>query len=150
MTSTLNDLLDVVIRDEINAQKFYMILSEKSEDQKLKKFFISLANEEKGHELILHDMKSMEIFDGSVEIDEESLEEVEGAHIIDDAELIDDMTIEDGFQIAMKREIKAVQVYRQMAETTENEEIMKLLFRMVSDEQRHYDIISQTYKMHID
>ena len=148
MVNTLNDLLDVAIRDEINAQKFYMIMSEKTEDQKLKKFFISLAKEENGHELILKDMKDMEIFDGSVEIDEESLEMLEGAHIINDEEPIDDMTIERGFQIAMKREDNAVQVYRQMAETTANEEIMRLLFRIVSDEERHFNIISEKYKLY--
>ena len=38
----------------------------------LKKFLISLADEENGHELIHKDMKHMEIFDGSVEVDEES------------------------------------------------------------------------------
>jgi rubrerythrin len=150
MASTLNDLLDAAIRDEINAQKFYMILSEKAKDQNLKKFFTSLAKEERGHELILHDMKSMEIFDGSVETDEESVEKLEGAHIIDDGESIDNMTIERGLKIAMNRESKAVQVYRQMAETTPNEEIMRLLFRIVSDEERHYDIIRQNYKMYGD
>jgi rubrerythrin len=148
MASTLNDLLDVAIRDEINAQKFYMIMSEKSGDENLKKFFTSLAKEEKGHEMILKDMKDMETFDGSVEIDDESLEKLEGAHIIDDAGPIDDMTIERGLEIAMKRENKAVEVYKQMAETTDNKEIMKLLFRIVSDEQRHFEIISQNYKMY--
>jgi rubrerythrin len=149
MARTLNDLLDVAILDEINAQKFYMVMSEKTEDQKLKQFFISLAKEENGHERILKDMKNMEIFDGSAEIDEESLEKLEGAHIIDDAEPIDDMTIEQGFKIAIKRETKAVEVYQQLAETTPNEEIMKVLFRIVSDEQRHLDIISQNYKLYV-
>jgi rubrerythrin len=148
MAKTLNDLLDVSIRDEINAQKFYRIMSEKAGNSKLKEIFISLANEENGHELILKDMKEMEIFDDSVEVDEESLEKIEGAHIIDDAEPIDDMTIERALQIALKRENKAIQVYRQMAESTPNEEIMRLLFRIVSDEQRHINIISQNYKMY--
>ena len=148
MSKTLNDLLDVVIRDEINAQKFYRIMSEKTENPKLKAFFISLVNEENGHEAILRDLKDMEVFDGSVEVDEESLEKLEGAHIIDDAESIDDMTIERAMQIAMKREDKAIQVYRQIAESTPNEEIMRLFFRIASDEQRHYDIIDQNYKIH--
>jgi len=149
MAKTLNDLLDVAIRDEINAQKFYRIMSEKAGNPKLKDFFISLANEENGHEMILKDIKDMEIFDGSVEVDEESLEKIEGAHIIDDAEPIDDMSIERAMQIAMKRETKAIQVYRQMAESTPHEEIMRLLFRIASDEQRHFDILSQNYKMHM-
>jgi rubrerythrin len=140
--------LDVAIRDEMNAQKFYRIMSEKAGNPKLKEIFISLAKEENGHELILKDMKEMEIFDGSVEVDEESLEKIEGAHIVEDEGPIEDMTIERALQIAMKRENKAIQVYRQMAESTPNEEIMKLLYRIVSDEQRHFNIISQNYNMH--
>ena len=82
MANTLNDLLDVAIRDEINAQKFYRILGEKTGNPKLKEIFFSMATEENGHELILKDMKTMEMFDGSVEIDDESLEKLEGAHMI--------------------------------------------------------------------
>jgi len=148
MASTLNDLLDVAIRDEMNAQKFYTILGEKTEDPKLKEIFFSLATEENGHEMILRDIKDMEIFEGSVEVDEESLEKLEGAHIIDDEESVDQMTIDRALKIALKRESKAIRVYREIAESTPNEEIMKLLFRIVSDEQRHYDIISQKYKIH--
>ena len=57
MSKTLNDLLDVAINDEINAQKFYQILSAKTKNPKLKEFFDSLANEETGHERILKGVK---------------------------------------------------------------------------------------------
>jgi rubrerythrin len=148
MAKTLNDLLDVAIRDEINAQKFYKIMGEKTGDPKLKEIFYSLSTEENGHELILRDIKDMEIFDGSVEISEDSLEKLEGAHIIDDEESIDNMTIERALRIAMKREKKAIRIYRQMAESTLDEEIMRLLFRIASDEERHYDIVSQKHDMY--
>ena len=109
MSKTLNDILDMAIFEEINAQKFYRIMSEKVRNKHLKKFFASLANEEYGHEWILRDMKEMKLFDGSVEVDEESLERIEGAHIIDDAGPIEGMTIIRAMQIAMKREKKAVE-----------------------------------------
>jgi rubrerythrin len=148
MTKTLNDVLDVAIVEEINAQKFYRIMSEKVENKHLKTFFISLANEEYSHEWILKDIKEMELFDGSVEVDEESLKKIEGAHIIDDAGSIEDMTLIRAMQIAMKREKKAVEVYGKMAESARHEEVMKLFIRLATDEQRHFNMINQKYTLY--
>jgi rubrerythrin len=148
MAKTLNDILDVAIFEEINAQKFYRIISEKVKNIHLQKFFLSLANEEYGHEWILRDMKDMKLFDGSVEIDEKSFERIEGAHIIDDAGPIEGMTIVRAMQIAMKREKKATEVYGHMAESAAHEEIMKLFIRLATDEQRHFNLINQKYKIY--
>jgi len=146
MAKSLNDVLDKAIFEEMNAQKFYKIMSEKAENKHLEKFFISLANEEYRHEWILKDMKEMELFDGSVEVDEESLEMIEGAHIIDDAGSIEGMTLMRAMQIAMKREKKALEIYGKMAESASHEEVMKLFIRLATDEQRHFDMINQKYK----
>jgi len=148
MSITLNDLLDVAINDEINAQKFYHIMSEKTNIPKMKEFFDSLENEERGHERILKGVKEMELYDGALEVDEESLRQIEGAHIIDDSDSIEDMTIERAMEIAMKRENKASQVYGQMAESTSQEEIMKLFTSIASDERRHSKTIEEQYKIH--
>jgi len=148
MSKTLNDLLDVAINDEINAQKFYQILGDKTNNPKMKQFFDSLANEERGHERILKGVKEMELYDGNLEVDEESIRQIEGAHVIDDSESIEDMTIERAMEIAMKRENKASQVYGQMAESTSQEEIMKLFTSISADERRHFNTIEEHYKIH--
>lgn len=148
MSKTLNDLLDIAINDEINAQKFYHIMGEKTNNPKLKVFFDSLANEERGHERILKGVKEMELYDGALEVDEESIRKIEGAHVIDDSESIEDITIERAMEIAMKRENKAAQVYGQMAENTSQEEIMKLFTSIAADERRHFNTIEEHYKIH--
>ena len=36
----------------------------------------------------------MQLYDGALEVDEESIRKIEGAHVIDDSGSIEDMTIE--------------------------------------------------------
>jgi rubrerythrin len=147
MSRTLNDLLDVAILDEINAQKFYMVMREKTNNPKLKDFFSSLAHEKEPHERILKGVKEMGLFDGTIEVDDETIKKIEGAHIIKDQIPVEEMTMEVAMEIAMKREDKASKVYGQIADSSPREEIMKLFTSIAADEKRHFNIIDQHYKM---
>ncbi len=148
MAKTLNDLLDTAIQDEIAAQKFYLEAREKTNNAKLKDFFNTLANEEKGHERLLKGVKEMELYDGALQVDDDALKQIEGAHQIPDEMPMNDMTIEQAMEIAMKKESKASQVYGQLAETSPQEEIMKLFTSIASDERRHLKLIDEHYKIH--
>jgi len=103
MSRTLNDILDVAIQEEIKAQKFYQEMSNKTTNARLKEFFNSLIRDEEGHERILKGVKEMQLYDGDIPVDEESLRLIEGAHDIPDDEPVDGMTIERAMEIAMKR-----------------------------------------------
>jgi rubrerythrin len=146
MPRTLNDLLDVAILDEINAQKFYHVMSDKTNNPKLIDFFSALANEEEGHERILMGVKEMELFDGATEVDEETLKKIEGAHIIKDQTPVEEMTMKTAMEIAMKRENKAAHVYSEMAVSSPKEEIMKLFTSIAADEKRHFNTIGEHYR----
>jgi len=148
MAKTLNDLLDTAIQDEIAAQKFYLEMREKTNNAKLKDFLNTLANEERGHERLLKGVKEMELYDGSLPVDDNSLKQIEGAHQIPDEVPMKDMTIERAMEIAMMKENKASQVYAQLAETSPQEEIMKLFTSIASDERRHFKTIEEHYKIH--
>ena len=73
MQKTLNDLLDFAINAEIAAQKLYADASEIVADTKGKLFLNGLVDEEKGHQTMLESIKEMELFDGDLIVDEESL-----------------------------------------------------------------------------
>jgi rubrerythrin len=148
MAKTLNDLLDAAIRDEIAAQKYYLDALEKTNDAKLKDFFKSLAKEEKGHERILTGVKEMGIYDGSLSVDENSVREIEGAHVIPDEEPIEDMSLERAMEVAMKKEAKATQVYSHMELSSTQEELKKLFSSLSSDERRHAKLIDEKYRIH--
>jgi rubrerythrin len=148
MAKTLNDLLDTAIQDEIAAQKFYLGLMEKTKNARLKEFFKSLADEEKGHERILSGVKEMGLYDGSLPVDEETVKQIEGAHIIPDEEPIEDMSLERAMEVAMKKETKASKIYGQMEKSNTQEELRKLFSSLSADETRHARIIDEQYRIY--
>jgi rubrerythrin len=148
MAKTLNDLLDTAIQDEINAQKFYLGAMEKTKNAKLKEFFKSLAEEEKGHERILKGVKDMGLYDGSLAVDENMVKEIEGAHIIPDEEPVEEMSLDRVMEVAMKKETKASKIYGQMEKTNTQEELKKLFSSLSADESRHARIIDEQYRIH--
>jgi rubrerythrin len=148
MSTTLNGMIDVAIRDELDAQAYYLAAAEKTPNAKLKNFFQALAKDEQGHERILRGVKEMALYDGSIEVDETELHKIEGAHIIEDEPTLDDINIEEAMEFAMKKEDKASKVYGQMADTAPHEEIKQLFASMASDERRHFNSIEIHYKMH--
>ncbi|TFG98968.1 MAG: hypothetical protein E4H13_09335 [Calditrichales bacterium] len=147
MAKVLNDLLDAAIQDEIDAQKFYLDAREKSVNPRLKEFFNTLANEEKGHERILQGVKEMGLYDVDLPVDEGVLDQIEGAHVITGEKPIKELSIEEAMQLAMKKENKACHVYAQMAETADQEEIKKLFSSISADERRHFSMIEKHYEM---
>lgn len=149
MAKTLNDLLETAIRDEIAAQKFYLGAMDKTKNARLKVFFKTLAEQEKGHERILTGVKEMGIYDGSLPVDEALLEKIEGAHVIPDEVSIDEMSIERAMEVAMNKETKAAEIYGQMEQTNTQEELKKLFSSLSSDESRHARIIDEQYRIHI-
>jgi rubrerythrin len=148
MPKILNDLLDTAIQDEIAAQKFYLGAMEKTKNVRLKDFFRSLAEEEKGHERILSGVKEMGLYDGTMPVDEETVKMIEGAHVIPDEEPIEEMSLERAMEVAMKKETKASQVYGQMGKQYTQEELKKLFSSLSADESRHARIIDEQYKIH--
>jgi len=148
MPKILNDLLDTAIRDEIAAQKFYLGVMEKTKNVRLKDFFRSLAEEEKGHERILSGVKEMGLYDGTMPVDEETVKKIEGAHVIPDEEPIEEMSLERAMEVAMKKETKASQIYGQMEKQYTQEELKKLFSSLSADESRHARIIDEQYRIH--
>jgi rubrerythrin len=148
MSKILNDLLDTAIQDEIAAQKFYLGAMEKTKNVRLKDFFRSLAEEEKGHERILSGVKEMGLYDGTMPVDEETVKKIEGAHVIPNEEPIEEMSLEQAMEVAMKKETKASQIYGQMGKQYTQEELKKLFSSLSADESRHARIIDEQYKIH--
>jgi rubrerythrin len=147
MAKTLNDLLDFAINAEISAQKLYTEASEIVDDQSGKLFLTDLAKEEKGHQTMLESIKEMEIFDGSIIVDEENLFEAgKDIHITND-NFSKDNDIEQVMLIALKREFKAKTRYEKMAEITNNDELKSIFLTLAKEEESHHRTISKKYSL---
>jgi rubrerythrin len=147
MQKTLNDLLDFAINAEISAQKLYSEASEIVEEQSGKQFLSGLAEEEKGHQTMLESIKEMEIFDGGLIVDEESLFEAgKDIHVTND-EFTKENDIEQIMLIALKREFKAKTRYEKMALITNNSEMKSIFSTLAKEEENHHKTISKKFSL---
>jgi rubrerythrin len=143
--TTLNDLLDIAIQEEINAQKFYLSVKEKTTDATLRSFIQSIYEEEQSHEKTLKSIKELELYDGSVSVNVEMLEVAQHAHKIVMPDTLHNVSLEDMFEIALKKEAQAYTMYDHIAQTASEEEVKSLFANMADEERIHHKKINQFY-----
>ena len=144
--NTLNDLLKVAIKAEIKAQKFYQEASQKFSNPKVQNFFRSLVGEEKKHERVLLNIREMEIYDGSVAVSENILQDARDSHEVADIAITGDDQLEQIYEVALKRETKAYKTYKHIADVAQNEEIKTLFENLADDEMDHHKRIEMQYQ----
>jgi rubrerythrin len=147
MQKTLNELLDVAINAEISAQKLYSEASKIVDDQNGKLFLNGLVEEERGHQTMLESIKEMELFDGNIAVDDESLFEAgKKVHDTDD-NFSKENNIEQIMLIALKREFKAKTRYEKMSAITNNAELKTIFSKLAKEEELHHKNISKQFSM---
>jgi rubrerythrin len=143
--TNLNDLLDIAIQEEINAQKFYLDAREKTNDIKIRDFLLSIVREEQIHEKTLKNVRTLELYDGSLPVNAEMLETAQHAHRIVMPDSLNNLSLEDLFEIALKKEAQAYTMYEQIAQTAGDDEIKSLFSNMANEERNHHKMINQFY-----
>lgn len=144
---TLDDLLNVAIEHEISSQKMYQQAYEKVSGNEVKQFIEELIEEEKGHETLLKQVKTMGIYDGSVPLDDESLLATgQKSHDIN-MDVTPDSSIEDVLEIALRREYKAQTLFNQMARLTKHPELQTLFEKLAEEEENHHKDIIKKFKI---
>jgi rubrerythrin len=143
--TNLDDLLAIAIQEEINAQKFYMDVREKTSDRKIRDFLQAIIREEQNHEKTLKSIRALELFDGSLTVNAEMLEAAQQAHRIAIPESLNNLSLEDLFEIALKKEAQAYTMYDHIAQTTVDEEIKSLFNNMADEERNHHKKINEFY-----
>jgi len=147
MQKTLKDLLDSAIDAEISAQKIYSEACEIVDDQSGKLFLNGLVEEERGHQTMLESIKEMELFDGVLPVDDESLfEAVKKTHNTNDS-FTKENNIEQILEIALKSEFKAKTRYEKMAGITNNSELKTIFSKLAKEEEFHHKNISKKFNM---
>ena len=142
---TVNDLLEIAIQHEISSQNFYRDALGKTSDKKVRHFLESLIEEEEGHERMLINIKAMDIYDGSVAIDEDSLRLAGESHSIDIPELSSDPKLEEIYEIALKRETRAYNIFCQLTAAVTDDELKTLFSSLADEEMNHHKNIDQKY-----
>jgi rubrerythrin len=138
--------IEIAIKMETDAIKFYTEASEKTKNTVGKQMFISIVEDEKRHleplkqifkglNITIHDVSPMEnirtVFEslknGMMKRVEATTDELEA------------------FRIAMQMEKESVEFYKNASTDAKTEKEKALFERLVKEEQEHYNIFSNTY-----
>ncbi|MDI6800881.1 MAG: ferritin family protein [Thermodesulfovibrionales bacterium] len=138
--------IEIAIKMETDAIKFYNEAAEKTIHSVGKKMFLTIAEDEKRHldmlsdilkglDIKMHDVSPMKniktIFE---ELKHEMMERVEATR--------DEL---EAFKIAADMEKQGVEFYKKAAMDAQTEKEKKLFERLVHEEKQHYAIFANTY-----
>ncbi|MCF7740445.1 MAG: ferritin family protein [Candidatus Marinimicrobia bacterium] len=130
---SIDEILNFAIEKEQEASDFYQEWSQKAKDKQITEMFSQFAEEEQGHKRKLQNVqktgglpkasrhtKNLKISDYMVEVDPEK-----------------EMGLQDAIILAMQREKKAFQLYSDMEELTDDQEIQQLFEFLANEEAKH-------------
>ncbi|UCG48297.1 MAG: ferritin family protein [Phycisphaerales bacterium] len=132
--SSVEDVLDFAIANEIEANEFYTELAGRMKNPAMAGVFEEFALEELGHKAKLEAVKAGEFVIG------EQLGGVENLEIADymvDVEPKPDMDYADALVLAMKKEKAAYRLYLDLATVAEAKELTDLFLMLAQEEARH-------------
>ncbi|MDP8268564.1 MAG: ferritin family protein [Candidatus Tenebribacter davisii] len=140
-----NEVIDFAVDGEKEAVTFYQDLQKKVKFSAQKEMLKELENMEKGHIIILENIRSR----GTQEV---TVKEVTDLHISDyliDVKPYDEMDYQDILIVAMKREEKAQKLYTNMAKQYTGTELEKIFLKLASEEAAHKLQFETLYDDHV-
>ena len=141
----LDELIDYAIEREKDAVKFYQHLQQSVHFTDRKKLLSDFESMEKGHIRVLEHIREQV---KQVSMDKIIIPDVEDLHISDylvEPDGGEEMEYQDILITAMKREEKSFSLYTDLAESSADSEIKKLLLRLASEEAKHKLFFERLY-----
>lgn len=130
---SVDEILDFAIGNEEKAFKFYTDLSRKMENPHMQKVFEEFASEEEKHR-----EKLVEVKEGNLLVPaKEKVTDLKISDYLVDVEENPEMDYREALTVAMKKEKKAFQLYNDLAETTDNENVKNLFMFLAQEEAKH-------------
>ncbi len=138
--------IEIAIRMETDAIKFYREASERCSNSVGKKMFLSIMEDEKRHLDALNEiLKGLDISIKDIsplkkiktvfeELRDEMMKKVQATQ--------DEL---EAFRIAMHMENEGIEFYKKMSSEARSEKERSLFQRLVKEEEQHYSIFSNTY-----
>lgn len=140
-----NEVIDFAIDGEKDAVKFYQELQEKTKFQAQKEMLKELENMEKGHIVILENIREK----GMQKVEVKKIDNLNISEYIVDVKSYDNMTYQDVLIVAMKKEEQAERLYTNMAGNFQGSELETLFLKLSSEEASHKLRFETLYDEHI-
>lgn len=136
---TMEDVLGMAVRTEIQGRKFYLELSEKVTNPTVKKKILSLAEDEKRHERIVCDFYRQILGKEPQNLPEKGVPDiVKAIRAMNITEKTDLMRILD---MAIEAELLAAKFYDRGAKLTDDLKTSRVFEELAAEEDGHYNML---------
>jgi rubrerythrin len=130
---TYQDILDVAIQNEIEANLFYHQVAEKVKNDYLRTMFLRFAEEELKHRTILEGFRDNE----SMAVSFARVQDFQVSETIEEPPLSIDMKPADAIALAMKKEEAAMQQYTRLANVSTDADQIRMFLELAEMERDH-------------
>ncbi len=134
-------VLSMAIENEVEAYEFYLGVSQKVEDASIKSIFKQLAEQELGH----RDLLSSYLDNDDRPLTFEALPDYKVSETVDKPKLSMQMKPVDAMALAMKREEEAMQMYKDLADSSSDAAQKDLFMNLSNMEKGHKVQLEDVY-----
>jgi len=131
---SVDEILEFAIAREVEANQFYMDLARRLESPAMRELVLEFAKEELEHKAKL-ELEVMK--EGIVVTATEKVAEFKIADYMSDVELSDDMSYKDLLIFAVKKEMRSLRLYIDLAAIIENTDSRETLLSLAVEEAKH-------------
>ena len=134
--NSIDDALDMAIKDEIRAANLYADLAKRSRNKEIQKVFEQFSKEELGHKKKLENIKA----GGKIVVQDKDIQDLKiGDYVVEVDKSRDDLTYQEALIVAMKEEKAAFKLYSDLAART-NDPATKDTFLMLAQEEAKHKL----------
>lgn len=143
--------IEIAVRMETDAIKFYTEAADKTSNPVGKKMFLSIAEDEKRHlkylDAIIKDLNIQLSDVNPIQNIQTIFESMKSSLMKKVSATNDEM---EAFKIAMQMEKEGVEFYKNLLSDSKNDKEKELFKKLISEEEKHYAIFSNTYSFLAD
>ncbi|MCP4691740.1 MAG: ferritin family protein [Desulfobacterales bacterium] len=145
--NSIEEVLEYAIGKEKEAVEFYEKLSKRETFQAIKETFADFAKEEVKHVDLLENFSENKEKIRAYKF--EWIPDMKRSDYMVDIVYQDDMLFDDVLRLAMKREEKALQLYNELMEKVDDEDMIKMFKILCQEEAKHKRALETIYDDHM-
>jgi len=144
----IRQALSAAIEKERSAYRLYLYLAEMSKNKNTRILFKSLATEELKHEDMIKECIRCHMSPDDVK-KKDYVKYLPDMKICDQIDRFEDIAgMEDGFRIAIKREITSKEMYKNLLKKTGDTDLRRMIKQLIQEEESHESRLREEF-MHI-
>ncbi|HGY11117.1 MAG TPA: rubrerythrin [Desulfobacterales bacterium] len=141
--NSIEEIINYAIKREKEAVEFYEEISKQEDFSGARETFEGFAKEERKHQAMLEDFSINK--EKIAEYKLEWITDIKRSNYLVDIEYEKGMHYTDILRLAMKKEEKALKLYNDLMQKTDNENVMKLFKVLAQEEAKHKGFLEGLY-----